>query len=118
MDEEIKKIEKAIGRIPSVFFSIKENDPEMHNLLIKLDKLIWSPGKLDSKTKKLIAIGITAALRDTNACRRQMEGAIKLGITEEELKEVFRVVMILAGMPAYTGCGQKTKLKHIMEEIC
>ncbi|MCP8304176.1 MAG: carboxymuconolactone decarboxylase family protein [archaeon] len=105
-----------IGHIPSVFFDIKEDDPEIYGIIVELDKLVWSEGKLDPKTKKLIAIGITAALRDERALTRQMEGALKMGITKEELREVFRVVMILAGMPAYTGCGSRTLLKQIMEE--
>ena len=110
-EEDIRQIRKTIGHIPSVFFDIKKDDEEMHKIIVELDKLVWRSGKLDPKTKKLIAVGITAALRDTSALARQMEGALKMGITKEELREVFRVVMILAGMPAYTGCGDRTKLE-------
>jgi len=110
-EEDIQQIRKTIGHIPRVFFDIKEDDPEMYDIVVELDKLVWRGGKLDPKTKKLIAIGITASLRDARALARQMEGALKMGITKEEIKEVFRVVMILAGMPAYTGCGNRTKLE-------
>ncbi|MDT8357827.1 MAG: carboxymuconolactone decarboxylase family protein [Methanomicrobiaceae archaeon] len=101
MEEKMKKLEEKIGKIPKIFEDLKEIDPEMYKSVMGLDQWIWAEGKLSKQTKKLIAIGIAAALRDRHAVRAQMAGASHLGITMDEIDEALRVTFLLAGMPAY-----------------
>ncbi|HJJ41429.1 MAG TPA: carboxymuconolactone decarboxylase family protein, partial [Methanocorpusculum sp.] len=72
-----------------------------HDAVLKLDSYIWADGLLSRKQKKLTAISIAAAMRDSHALHAQLQGAKNLGITLGEVDEVLRVTFMLAGMPAY-----------------
>ncbi len=99
--KELKGLEKKIGKVPKFFQELTTNDPEMFNLVIKMEDHIWDDGKLTRKTKKLIAIAIAASLRDQHAVRAQLMGAANLGVTKAEVEEALRVTFLLSGMPAY-----------------
>ena len=90
------------------------NDPEMYNLVIKMEDHIWDDGKLTRKTKKLIAIAIAAALRDQHAVHAQLIGAANLGVTKAEVEEALRVTFLLSGMPAYVY--GKAQLDEVMKK--
>jgi len=100
-EKELKSLGKKIGKVPKFFKELTVKDPDMYNLVIKLEDHIWDDGKLTRKTKKLIAISIAAALRDQHAVHAQLAGAAKLGVTKEEIEEALRVTFLLSGMPAY-----------------
>ena len=101
MDPKLEDIEKKIGKVPQIFKDLKEMSPEMYDAVIGLDQMVWSDGALTRQTKKIIAIVVAAALRDTHAVREQMAGAKKLGVTNDEIEEGLRVAFLLAGMPSY-----------------
>ena len=110
--KELKGLEKKIGKVPKFFKELTTNDPEMFNLVIKMEDHIWSDGKLTKKTKKLIANAIAAALRDQHAVRAQLAGAKNLGVTKAEVEEALRVTFLLSGMPAYVY--GKAQLDEVM----
>ncbi|MDD1695037.1 MAG: carboxymuconolactone decarboxylase family protein [Methanoregula sp.] len=112
--KELKGLEKKIGKVPKFFKELTTNDPEMFNLVIKMEDHIWSDGKLTKKTKKLIAIAIAASLRDQHAVRAQLMGAANLGCTKAEIEEALRVAFLLAGMPAYVY--GKAQLDEVMKK--
>ena len=109
----VKDLEKKIGKVPRFFKELCEKDPEMFEMVMKLEEHIWDDGKLSRKTKKLIAIAIAAALRDQHAVRAQLAGAANLGVTKEEVDEALRVTFLLSGMPAYVY--GKAQLDDIMK---
>lgn len=114
MAEDIKDLEKMIGKVPKFFKELTVNDPKMFEMVMKLEGHIWDDGALTRKTKKLIAIAIAASLRDQHATRAQLAGAANLGVTKAEVEEALRVAFLLAGMPAYVY--GKAQLDDIMKE--
>jgi alkylhydroperoxidase/carboxymuconolactone decarboxylase family protein YurZ len=91
-----------------IFFSkgmkhVKEDYPDLYNLSIQLNDVCYTGKTLDYKTQKLIAIGIAAAASDDRAVKKQiLSGMKELGITKDEVVDVLRVVLLLAGKPAFT----------------
>ena len=112
--KEMKDLEKIIGKVPAIFKRLAEIEPEMYSMIMRIEDHIWGDGALTRQTKKLIAIAIAAALRDSHAVRAQIAGAPELGITKEEIEEALRVTYLLSGMPAYVY--GKTAMEEIMED--
>jgi alkylhydroperoxidase/carboxymuconolactone decarboxylase family protein YurZ len=101
MTKDMDELEKKIGKVPKFFRELTDKDPEMFDMVMKLEGHIWDDGALTKKTKKLIAIAIAASLRDQHAVHAQLIGAESLGVTKKEVEEALRVAFLLAGMPAY-----------------
>lgn len=114
MAKDTKDLEKMIGKVPKFFRELAEKDPQMYEMVMKLEGHIWDDGALTRKTKKLIAIAIAASLRDQHAVRAQLAGAKNLGLTKKEVEEALRVAFLLAGMPAYVY--GKAQLDEVMPE--
>jgi 4-carboxymuconolactone decarboxylase len=114
MTDEMKDLERMIGKVPKFFKELTVNDPKMYEMVMKLEGHIWDDGALTRKTKKLIAIAIAASMRDQHATHAQLIGASNLGITKQEVEEALRVTFLLAGMPAYVY--GKTQLDEVMKE--
>jgi alkylhydroperoxidase/carboxymuconolactone decarboxylase family protein YurZ len=91
-----------------VFFSkgmkkVKEDYPDIYDLSIQLNDVCYTGKTLDYKTQKLIAIGIAAAASDDRAVKKQiLSGMKELDITKDEVVDVLRVVLLLAGKPTFT----------------
>ena len=66
-ENELKDLEKKIGKVPKFFKELTEKEPQMYELVMRMEGHIWDDGALTRKTKKLIAIAIAAALRDQHA---------------------------------------------------
>jgi len=111
-EKELKTLEKKIGKVPKFFKELTTKEPEMFNLVMRFERHIWDDGKISSKTKKLIAIAIAAALRDQHAVRAQLAGAKNIGVTKGEVEEALRVTFLLSGMPAYVY--GKAQLDEVM----
>lgn len=103
MTPGMEELENKIGKVPRIFKKLAETDPDIHEMILKLDQYIWDDGALSRKTKKLIAIAIATSMRDQHAIRAQMAGAKALGVTKDEVEEALRVAYMLAGMPAYVN---------------
>jgi alkylhydroperoxidase/carboxymuconolactone decarboxylase family protein YurZ len=102
-----------------VFFSkgmkhVKEDYPDLYEASIQLNDVCYTGKSLDYKTQKLIAIGIAAAASDDRAVKKQiLSGMAELGITQDEVVDVLRVVLLLAGKPAFTkGMNALYKIKE------
>lgn len=100
-DNAYAQMKNNVGHVPLVFQGLADSNPQMHDTILALDSFIWSDGALSRKQKKLIAVSIAAALRDTKAVHAQLLGAKNLGVTLEEVDEALRVAFMLSGMPAY-----------------
>ena len=113
MTKNLDELEKKIGKVPKFFRELTDKDPEMFDMVMKLEGHIWDDGALTKKTKKLIAIAIAASLRDQHAVHAQLIGAENLGVTKKEVEEALRVAFLLAGMPAYVY--GKAQLDEVMK---
>ena len=109
----MKELEKKIGKVPVFFREMMKTAPDMHGMVLAFDQHIWDDGLLSRKTKKILAIGIAAALRDQHAVRAQLAGAKQLGVSKGEIEEALRVTFLLSGMPAYVY--GKAAMEEIME---
>ena len=61
---------------------------------------IWNRPGLDLKTRSVIVLAITVALRHWDEFRIHVRGALNNGLTRDEIKEVLMQAAIYAGVPA------------------
>ena len=60
---------------------------------------IWNRPGLDRRSRSLLNLGMIAAMNKPQELKAHIKGAIKNGITIDELKEVFLQVAIYCGLP-------------------
>jgi len=75
---------------------------------------VLKPGKLDLKTKELIALGMGLTARCKYCIGIHVEKALNAGATPEELWEVATVAMMMGGGPALTYVAE---LHKAIEEL-
>ncbi|RZN44734.1 carboxymuconolactone decarboxylase family protein [archaeon] len=81
---------------------VKERLPDLYESIASLNESVFNGTTLDYKTQKLIAIGIAASRCDSDATKKQMRSSMnELEVTEDEIIDVLRVVLLLSGMPAF-----------------
>lgn len=61
---------------------------------------IWTRPGLDLKTRSVIVLSITTALRHWDEFRIHVRGALNNGLSREEIKEILMQAAIYAGVPA------------------
>jgi AhpD family alkylhydroperoxidase len=71
-------------------------DKETMDAWVKWDELVFKPGKIDTKTKQLIAVACTYMTRCPYCIEGHAKAAIKEGATKEELAEVIQIAMALS----------------------
>lgn len=82
---------------------LKDECPELYDLVENISNTAYSGKTLDYKTQKLIAIGIIASRDDATAIKKQMLSAMEeLDVTKEEIMDVLRVVLLTSGMPSFS----------------
>ena len=94
--------EKAsLGTENKAYDVIAKLDPEYFEKLkgIYVDATFGRDGALPRKTKELIMVGITCALRAARGVKIHSERAITLGATPREVLEAMEVAAIPGGMP-------------------
>ncbi len=82
----------------------KERDPEVNKYFDKdvmrawadWNRKVFEPGKLDKKTKELVAIACTYMTRFPWCIEGHAKAAIKEGATKEEIAEVIQIAMALS----------------------
>jgi len=79
-----------------------------------LHEAVTKEGSLSAKTKSLIVIGISAAIRCEPCLRRHVRTAMDLGATSEEILEACSVAILMGGGPtmAYTALYAMDELEH------
>ncbi|PKN61431.1 MAG: 4-carboxymuconolactone decarboxylase [Deltaproteobacteria bacterium HGW-Deltaproteobacteria-15] len=103
MSEDAKKAfdKTALGAENSAYESVAKLDPEYFEKLkgLYVDGTFGREGALTRKTKELIMVGITCALRVQRGIRIHSERALTLGATPQEVMEAMEVAAIPGGMP-------------------
>jgi 4-carboxymuconolactone decarboxylase len=97
-----KAFEKAsLGAENKAYEIIAKLDPEYFEKLkgIYVDATFGRDGALPRKTKELIMVGITCALRAPRGVRIHSERALTLGASPREVLEAMEVAAIPGGMP-------------------
>ena len=91
----------SLGTENKAYDVISKLDPEYFEKLkgIYVDATFGRDGALPRKTKELIMVGITCALRAPRGVRIHSERALTLGASPREVLEAMEVAAIPGGMP-------------------
>jgi alkylhydroperoxidase/carboxymuconolactone decarboxylase family protein YurZ len=96
--------EKAsLGAENTAYEVVARLDPEYFEKLkdLYVDGTFERDGALPRKTKELIMVGITCALRASRGVRVHSERALALGASPREVLEAMEVAVIPGGMPGF-----------------
>lgn len=61
---------------------------------------VWGRETLEHKTRSMLNIAMIAALNRPHELRLHVQGALRNGVTPEEIREILLQVTIYAGVPA------------------
>ena len=91
----------SLGAENSAYEAIAQLDPEYFDKLkgLYVDATFGRDGALSRKTKELIMVGITCALRAQRGVRIHSQRALPLGATPQEVLEAMEIAAIPGGMP-------------------
>lgn len=64
----------------------------------------WSDETLDKKTRSMINVAMIAALNHLHEWELHFKGAIRNGVTRDELKAILNQIAIYCGMPVAVEC--------------
>ena len=74
-----------------------------------LHHAVMKAGELDTRTKELIALGISLAVRCEPCIYAHVQAALKAGATRAQILETAAVGMMMAGGPGYTYLPRVTE---------
>lgn len=86
MDKRLEVMTAQLPRVMNSFF-------EFHSEVVK-------DGALSARTKELMMIGISVALRCEHCISKHVSEAVRLGATREEVMEAVSTAILMAGGPA------------------
>jgi 4-carboxymuconolactone decarboxylase len=61
---------------------------------------VWGRDTLDKKTRSMLNLAMLSALNRPHELKMHVKGALRNGVTKNEIREVFLQVAIYAGVPA------------------
>ncbi len=61
---------------------------------------VWSRPGLDKRSRSILNLGMLSALGRADELRLHIRGALRNGVTKEELQEIFLQVAVYCGAPA------------------
>jgi pimeloyl-ACP methyl ester carboxylesterase len=75
---------------------------------------IWTDGRLSRRERSLLVLGMTAALGRMGEFEAHTRGALRNGITPEELASVLKQITVYCGVPA--GVGAAKCIRKVLED--
>lgn len=84
--------------VPPFLAKLRKRDPETFEAVHKMLQKVMAPGKLDVKTKLLIAIAVDAAKGARPGVQNLSKQARKMGVTDKEINEALAVAMASANL--------------------
>lgn len=76
---------------------------------------VWGRDELPKKTRSMLNIAMLAVLNRPNEFKLHIRGAIRNGVTREEIREILLQVAIYAGVPA--GIDSFRNAKEVLAEL-
>jgi 4-carboxymuconolactone decarboxylase len=76
---------------------------------------VWGREQLDRRTRSLLNLAMIAALNRPHELKLHIAGALRNGVTREEIREVFLQVAIYAGVPA--GVDSFRQAREVFAEL-
>ncbi len=102
MRDTMRDVKRAMG-------ALTEQVPEEMRGFSDFMGIVLKPGKLDLKTKELIALGMGLTARCKYCIGIHTQKALAAGATPEELWEVAMVAVMMGGGPAMTYVAELQK---------
>lgn len=94
-DRILKAMEAKFGFVPLVYKTMSER-PDVMIPAAGLGKAVLETGNLEQKTRYLLAIGASSALGAPFCISVQMDHAIRMGATKEEILEAMLIGSYMA----------------------
>ena len=76
---------------------------------------VWGREGLDRRTRSLLNLAMISALNRPHELRLHIAGALKNGVTRDEIREVFMQVAIYCGVPA--GVDSFRQAREVFGEL-
>lgn len=76
---------------------------------------VWARPLLDRRTRSMLTMAVLVALNKPNQFRGHVRGAIKNGVTKDEIREVLLHAMIYCGVPA--GVDSFNNAIEVLKEL-
>ena len=76
---------------------------------------VWARETLDRKTRSMLNLAMLASLNRPHELKMHVKGAIRNGVTKDEIREVLLQVAIYAGVPA--GVDAFRNAREALQEI-
>ena len=76
---------------------------------------VWARPLLDRRTRSMLTMALLVALNKPNQLKGHVRGAIKNGVTKDEIREVLLHCMIYAGVPA--GVDSFNHATEVLKEL-
>jgi 4-carboxymuconolactone decarboxylase len=70
---------------------------------------VWGRPGLDKRTRSMLNLAMIATLNRPHELKLHIAGALRNGVTREEIREIFMQVAIYAGVPAGVDSFNKAK---------
>jgi 4-carboxymuconolactone decarboxylase len=65
---------------------------------------VWGDTRIPPKTRSMINLGLIAALNRMEEWELHLKGAIRNGVTRDEIQSILHQIAVYAGMPAGVEC--------------
>jgi AhpD family alkylhydroperoxidase len=85
---------------------VRKGAPDATKAFSALAAAATAPGTLDGKSKELVALAISVALRCDGCIGFHAKAALAQGAHREEIVEVVSVAIYMGGGPAFVYCAQ------------
>lgn len=76
---------------------ILAGDNKIIKRIFNLDSNSYQPGQLDEKTKEMLGLACSMVLRCDDCVRYHLGKCHELGLTSEEIQEVFSIATLVGG---------------------
>jgi AhpD family alkylhydroperoxidase len=86
--------------VSSKLAGLRTGTPEVMKAFNELGRAATAPGALDSKTKELIALALSVAVRCDPCIGFHAKSLVKYGATRQELDEMLAVATYMGGGPS------------------
>ena len=107
-------VQEKINRINKGYAFAKKNLPDSITAYLQFSAQAKKDDALSAKTKELVALGIALAVRCNGCLLYHMKSCKKLGVTREEILNVFEMAVMMGGGPVFTSAAE---LEEAMEEF-
>ncbi len=85
---------------------LRERAPQTMGAYSAMVGAASSDGALDAKTKELIALGISVAVRSDSCVAYHMRNLVELGASRAEVEEAVGTAVYMGGGPAVMSAGE------------